>query len=223
MLSAAHGLVRRLDARFDPVDVGRKIAELEGAFHSVVRDWGQSIESADHYTFGHCERVAEYAVTVARRLGLDAREQTTIRLGAYLHDVGKVRVPHEILNTPGRLSDEEFTLMKLHPVYGVELLSGVEFPWDLKPIIRWHHEKLDGTGYPDGLHGAEIPLAAQIIGIVDVYDALTTDRSYRAALPRAAALVELESCRSWWIEEVFTAFMSSIGVPAHGPRVTSAA
>jgi putative nucleotidyltransferase with HDIG domain len=214
LLNAAHGLFQRLDARVDLVDVSRKMSELEGAFLAVVRDWGQSIESADRYTFGHCERVAEYAVAVAGALGLDSMQQTTVRLGAYLHDVGKVRVPHEVLNKPGRLSDEEYDLMKLHTVYGVELLSGVEFPWDLKPIIRWHHERLDGTGYPDRLRGEEIPLAAQVIGIVDVYDAMTTTRSYRAAMTRAAALVEMERCRGWWRPEVFAAFMASVGAPA---------
>jgi putative nucleotidyltransferase with HDIG domain len=215
LLTAAHGLFQRLDARVDLVDVSRKMSELEGAFRAVVRDWGQSIESADRYTFGHCQRVADYAVAVAGVLELDSIEQTTIQLGAYLHDVGKVRVPHEVLNKPGRLGDEEFELMKLHTVYGVELLAGVEFPWNLKPIIRWHHEKLDGTGYPDRLRGEQIPLAAQVIGIVDVYDALTTTRSYRAALPRADALAEMEHCRAWWRPEVFAAFMGSVGAPTH--------
>jgi putative nucleotidyltransferase with HDIG domain len=211
LLNTAHQLFQRLDARSDLVDVSRKMAELEGAFLAVVRDWGQSIESADHYTFGHCGRVADYAVAVAQALGLDSMQQTTVRLGAYLHDVGKVRVPHEVLNKPGRLTDDEFDLMKLHTVYGVELLAGVEFPWDLKSIIRWHHEKLDGTGYPDRLRGDEIPLAAQVIGIVDVYDALTTDRSYRSAMSREAALAEMARCQRWWRPEVFAAFMASVG------------
>jgi putative nucleotidyltransferase with HDIG domain len=211
LLNSAHQLFQRLDARSDLVDVSRKMSELEGAFLAVVRDWGQSIESADHYTYGHCGRVADYAVAVAQALGLDTMQQTTLRLGAYLHDVGKLRVPHEVLNKPGRLSDDEFELMKLHTVYGVELLAGVEFPWDIKPIIRWHHEKLDGTGYPDRLRGEEIPLAAQVIGIVDVYDALTTDRSYRSAMSRAAALLEMTRCQGWWRPEVFAAFMASVG------------
>ena len=214
LLNAAHGLFQRLDARVDLVDVSRKMSELEGAFLSLVREWGQSIESADHYTHGHCERVASYATAVAEGLGLDSIQLTTVRLGAYLHDVGKVRVPHEVLNKPGRLTDEEFELMKLHTVYGVELLAGVEFPWDIKPIIRWHHEKLDGTGYPDRLRGAEIPLAAQIIGIVDVYDALTTTRSYRTAMPAATALAEMERCRHHWRPEVFQAFLGAVAAAA---------
>jgi HD-GYP domain-containing protein (c-di-GMP phosphodiesterase class II) len=140
-------------------------------------------------------------------------QQTTLRLGAYLHYVGKVRVPHEILNKPGRLTDDEFELMKLHTVHGVELMAGVEFPWDLKPLIRWHHEKLDGTGYPDRLRGDEIPIGAQVICIVDVFDALTTTRSYRPAMTRETALAELERCRGWWRSDVFEAFMGSVGAP----------
>jgi putative nucleotidyltransferase with HDIG domain len=223
ILNSAHGLFSRLDARVDLVDVARKMSDLEGAFLAVVRDWGQSIESADRYTFGHSERVAGYAEAVARALELDTMERTTVRLGAYLHDVGKVRVPHEILNKPGRLTDDEFDIMKLHPVYGVEMLEGVEFPWDLKSIIRWHHEKLDGTGYPDRLQGEEIPLSAQIIGMVDVFDALTTTRSYRPAMAREAALTELERCRHWWLPRVYDAFIRSVGTPGCREEMTAAA
>lgn len=211
LLNHAHGLFARLKAQVELVDVAGKQQELENTFLLVVREWGQSIESSDHYTHGHCERVADYAVGVAAAMGLDPIQQTTVRLGAYLHDVGKVKVPHEVLNKPGRLTEEEFELMKLHTVHGVELLAGIEFPWDIKPIIRWHHEKLDGTGYPDQLKGDEIPIAAQIIGISDVYDALSTTRSYRPAMPRAQALAEMQRCRGWWRPEVFDAFMLSIG------------
>jgi putative nucleotidyltransferase with HDIG domain len=211
LLNAAWRLFSRLEAHLDLVDVQAKVADLEGTFLAVVRDWGQSIESADSYTFGHCERVAGYAEAVARGLGLDGTELTTIRLGAYLHDVGKVRVPHEILNKPGRLSDEEFRVVQQHTVWGVELLATIEFPWEIKPIIRWHHEKYDGTGYPDRLKGDEIPLAAQIIGIVDVYDALTTTRSYRGALPHAAALERMRETAHWWRQDVFAAFLGSVG------------
>ncbi len=223
LLNHAHGLFSRLRAQIELVDVAGKQQELEGTFLLVVREWGQSIESSDHYTHGHCERVAEYALAVAQALGCDAIQQTTVRLGAYLHDVGKVRVPHEVLNKPGRLTDEEFELMKLHTVHGVELLAGIEFPWDIKPIIRWHHEKLDGTGYPDRLKGDEIPLTAQIIGISDVYDALTTTRSYRAAMPRSAALAEMQRCRGWWRPAVFEAFMQSIGADLTESDLISAA
>jgi putative two-component system response regulator len=124
--------------------------------------------------------------------------------------VGKVRVPHEVLNKPGRLTPEEFEIIKQHPVWGVELLAGIEFPWDIKPIIRWHHEKYDGSGYPDRLRGDEIPLSAQIICAADVYDALTTTRSYRPALEPDAALAEMIRCQHWWRSDVFQAFCGLI-------------
>ena len=182
----------------------------------MVRAWGQSIESSDSYTFGHCERVAQNAVAVAKALGLDEQEQTTIRLGAYLHDVGKVKVPHEILNKPGPLTNDEFEVVQMHPIWGMELLAGVEFPWDLKPIIRWHHEKYDGTGYPDRLQRDEIPLSAQIVGIVDVFDALTTTRAYQPALSADQAIKRMSDHRSWWSDRVFGAFLLAVARPAAG-------
>lgn len=209
-LDHAHRLFRRLEANLDVVDVASRASRLEETYLVVVRNWGQSIESADRYTFGHCERVADYAEAVARALGMDALEQTTIRVGAYLHDVGKVRVPHEILNKPGPLTLDEFRVMQDHTIYGVELLASIQFPWDIRPIIRSHHERADGKGYPDGLRGEEIPLSAQVIGIVDVWDALTTDRSYRKAMTHEAALEQMAQCRSWWRESVYEAFVSVI-------------
>jgi HD-GYP domain-containing protein (c-di-GMP phosphodiesterase class II) len=119
-------------------------------------------------------------------------------------------VPHEILNKPGPLTRDEFEIVQMHPIWGLELLAAVEFPWDLKPIIRWHHERHDGTGYPDRLRGEEIPVAAQIVGIVDVYDALTTARSYRPALSVDDALAEIARCRHWWSESVYGAFVESL-------------
>jgi HD-GYP domain-containing protein (c-di-GMP phosphodiesterase class II) len=126
-------------------------------------------------------------------------------------------VPHEILNKPGPLSREEFEIIKLHPLWGVELLAGVDFPWDIKPMIRWHHEKYDGTGYPDRLCGDEIPLAAQVICIVDVYDALTTTRSYRAPMSPGAAAAQMHESRRWWRPDVYEAFRRAV------PEVAEAA
>ena len=217
LLNTAHSLFGRLDARVELGDVSGRVARLEETYLALVRDWGQSIESADSYTFGHCERVANYAVEVAATLGLDEHQRTTVRVGAYLHDVGKIRVAHEILNKPGRLTPEEFDVIKMHPIWGIELLDAVEFPWDIKPIIRWHHEKHDGTGYPDRLRSEEIPLNAQIIGIVDVYDALTTTRSYRPAMTHDEALAEMSRCRHWWRPEVYDAFMRVVSRPVAAP------
>jgi putative nucleotidyltransferase with HDIG domain len=207
LLNAAHRLFTRLDARVDLVDVASKVGRLQDTYMAVVREWGQSIESADSYTYGHCERVATYSTAVAKELGSDEGQLTAIKLGAYLHDVGKVRVPHEILNKPGALTQEEFEIIKLHPVWGIELLATIEFPWDIKPMIRSHHEKYDGNGYPDRLRGDEIPLSAQIVCIADVYDALTTNRSYRSAMTRKEAVGRMEESRHWWRPDVYGAFM----------------
>ncbi|OYV66756.1 MAG: hypothetical protein B7Z72_10765, partial [Gemmatimonadetes bacterium 21-71-4] len=222
MLNASHRLFRRLDARVDLVNVDRKLKALQEAFLAVVREWGRSIESSDSYTFGHCERVADTAVAIARRLGLNDQDQLTIRLGAYLHDLGKVRVPHEVLNKRGPLTADEFAIVKMHPVWGVDLLADVEFPWPIKPIIRWHHEKYDGTGYPDALCGDEIPLSAQIVGVADVYDALTTTRAYRESLPHETALQVMAECRSWWSPAVHAGAMAALGgfvCPLRPPEV----
>jgi putative nucleotidyltransferase with HDIG domain len=212
-LNASYQLFRRLEARTELVDVGRKIADLEGTYLRVVHEWGQSLESADSYTHGHCGRVAEHGLAVGRALGLDAGQLTALRLGAYLHDLGKVRIPQEILNKPGKLTAEEFDIVKMHPVWGLEMLAEVDFPWDLKPIIRWHHEKYDGSGYPDGLKGDEIPVAAQIICIVDVYDALTTTRSYKPAYTPAEALERITEVLHWWRTDVYEAFLEAVGWP----------
>jgi putative nucleotidyltransferase with HDIG domain len=207
LLNRAHALFGKLDARADLIDVAAATRKLEDTFVKVVREWGLSIESADSYTYGHCNRVAEYGVQVAAELGLTATELTTINLGAYLHDLGKIEVPPEILNKTGRLTPEEFDIIKRHPEAGARMLDKVEFPWDLKPIIRWHHEKDDGTGYPDQLVGDEIPLHAQIICIADVYDAITTNRSYRKAFDKAKALETMRECAHWWRPDVFEAFL----------------
>jgi HD-GYP domain-containing protein (c-di-GMP phosphodiesterase class II) len=144
---------------------------------------------------------------------MDEHTQTTVRIGAYLHDLGKVRVPHEILNKPGPLTRAEFEVVQMHPIWGIELLAAVEFPWDLKPIIRYHHERYDGTGYPDRLRGDAIPLSAQVVGIVDVFDALTTTRPYRQAFSRRAAVATIEGSRGLWSDVVFRAFFASLAQP----------
>jgi putative nucleotidyltransferase with HDIG domain len=206
-LNASHRLFNRLNARRDLVDVASKVSSLEAVYLRVVREWGQSIESADSYTFGHSARVGEYATTLAKTMGIAADELTAVRIGAYLHDLGKVRVPHEILNKPGRLEPGEMALMQLHPQWGLEMLAGVEFPWDIRGIIRSHHEKIDGSGYPDRLRGDEISDAAQLICVVDVFDALTTTRSYRSAMARERAITIMHESRHWWRRDIYEAFL----------------
>jgi len=211
LLSAAHRLFSRLDARVDLVNVKGKVAALEETYLAVVRTWGESLESSDSFTFGHCERVAENAMRVARVLELDDAEERAVLLGAYLHDLGMVRVPHEILHKADGLSDEERLVLERHPAWGVELLGDVEFPWDLKPIIRWHHERYDGSGYPDGLVGDAIPLGAQIVGILDAYDSLTTARARHPGMEPESALLEITRSRRCWSPRVFDAFLRAVG------------
>lgn len=213
LLNTAYRCYRRLDAREEVVCIGSKVAELEGTYLAVVRAWGNSIEASDHDTFGHCERVAEHAVRMARALGLDEVEEKTVLLGAYLHDVGKLRVPHEILSKPGALTPSEQAILERHPLWGAELLEGVEFPWPIKPIIRWHHEHVDGSGYPDGRRGDAIPLAAQIVGILDVYDGLIIPRGGEATRTPAAALAQITAWRTWWCDRVFDAFVRVVAKP----------
>lgn len=186
-LSLSHRLFSQLRAKQDLADVRRRLRSLEQRFHDLVRQWAQSIESKDAYTLGHCERVADFACAVATDMGFDETTLFWFRVGALLHDVGKIVVPSEILNKPGALLPEERRIMERHPVAGVELLRDVDFPWDVIPMIRGHHERWDGHGYPDRLAGEDIPLAARILCIADVYDALTSQRPYRQAFaPRDA-------------------------------------
>lgn len=210
LLNTAHRLFQQHGARADLQAVSATMQDLERIYLEVVGGWGRSIESADLYTHGHCERVAVHAARLATALGLDDVTITTVRIGAYLHDVGKVRVPHEILNKPGRLTAAEREVVEQHPLYGLELLASVEFPWQVKPIIRSHHEKVDGSGYPDRLVGDEVPFTAQIIGVVDVYDALTSTRSYRPAMAASDAIAEIRRCARWWRPDVVAAFLSSV-------------
>ncbi|HXF94969.1 MAG TPA: tetratricopeptide repeat protein [Gemmatimonadales bacterium] len=210
LLHAAYRLFQRLDARMDLVHVGGKMAALQATYLEVVRAWGQSIEASDPYTYGHCERVARDAVAMARILGLEEADETAVLLGAYLHDLGKVGIPHEVLTRAGPLTEEERALVELHPIWGLEMLAGVEFPWDIKPIIRWHHERCDGSGYPDGLRGDAIPLPAQIVGILDLYDALVTARPGQPRLSRSDALAEMARRRSWWSDRVYQAFLQVV-------------
>ena len=187
-LNRAHQLFAQLRAQRDLRDVDRRTLRVEGTFLDVVRRWGESIESKDAYTQGHCVRVADLACAVARRLGWDDRGLFWFRVGALLHDVGKIDIPAEILNKPDRLTSEEWALMRSHPEAGVELLRGIDFPDDVLPVVLSHHEKWDGSGYPHGLSGEATPLSARILGLADVYDALVTDRSYKKGFPHARAL-----------------------------------
>jgi putative nucleotidyltransferase with HDIG domain len=192
-LSTSHRLFTQLRAKRELTDVSLRLRRLEHRFHDLVQKWAQGIESKDAYTLGHCERVADLACAIANDMGFDETTMFWFRVGALLHDVGKIVVPPEILNKAGPLTPEERRIMESHPEAGVELLRDVEFPWDVSPMIRGHHERWDGHGYPERLAGDAIPLTARILCVADVYDALTTDRPYRKAFEVADALKLMEA------------------------------
>jgi diguanylate cyclase (GGDEF)-like protein/putative nucleotidyltransferase with HDIG domain len=187
-LNRAHSCFTQLRARHELADAGRRMARLESDFLDAVRQWSESIESKDLHTQGHCERVADLAGALAAKTGLDEGALFWFRVGALLHDVGKLIVPADVLNKPAQLTDAEWELVRRHPTAGVEMLAEVELPWDVTPMVRSHHERWDGQGYPDRLAGEEIPLAARILCIADVYDALTTQRSYKQAFSHLEAM-----------------------------------
>lgn len=187
-LNRSHRLFTQLRARRDLADIGSRTEHLEDEFLQVARRWGESIEAKDRYTQGHCVRVADMACAIASELHFEEQELFWFRIGALLHDVGKLVIPEEVLNKPGKLTDEEWGLMRSHTTAGVEMLSDIEFPWDVLPIVRSHHERWDGRGYPDQLAGEDIPLVARILCLADVYDALTSVRSYKSALSHDRAV-----------------------------------
>jgi HD-GYP domain-containing protein (c-di-GMP phosphodiesterase class II) len=152
-----------------------------------------ALEAKDHYTRGHSNMVTAYAVAITRKMGLEPKLMQAIEVGSMMHDIGKIGVPDRILNKPSKLTKEEFAIIMRHPVIGEEILKPMRHPlFDIpKQIVRWHHERLDGKGYPDGLVGDEIPLPAKITFVADAYDAMTGDRPYRGGMSTEAALAEL--------------------------------
>jgi putative nucleotidyltransferase with HDIG domain len=158
---------------------------------ATIAALSRSLEAKDTYTGAHTERVAEIAVALARRLGYQGRDLDAIEIGALLHDIGKIGIPESILHKPGPLDDDEWTVMKRHPVMSEFILSGADLSPIVLQIARSSHERIDGRGYPDGLAGDEIPLPARIVLVADAFDALTTDRPYRRARRPRAALEEI--------------------------------
>ena len=167
----------------------KKHAEEVSSLHlRTIEALALAIEAKDHTTHDHLQRVQVYASEMGKELGLNAEERDALRAAALLHDIGKLAVPEHIISKPGRLTPEEFEKMKIHPIVGAEILERVQFPYPVVPIVRAHHEKWDGTGYPYGLSGEDIPIGARILSVVDCLDALATDRQYRRALPLEEAL-----------------------------------
>ena len=185
--------------------------ELENA-ESVLFTLAHSIEARDPYTRGHCERLAEMSSRLAEKVGLPEDHVKALRRAGIVHDIGKVAVPDAILLKPGPLSPKEFDVMRTHPLIGERICSPLRTFRHVLPIIRHHHEKQDGSGYPDGLHGPNIPVTAAILQLADVYDALTTERPYRTAGSPEAALktIEEEIELGWWNRDLYKAFQEMI-------------
>jgi putative two-component system response regulator len=187
------------------------IDELDSA-EAAFMTLALTIEARDPSTNGHCERLAELSVRLGKALGLPAEDLAALHRGGYLHDVGKIGVPDSVLLKPGPLTPEEFALMKRHPEIGDSLCAPLQSLRRVRPIVLCHHERIDGSGYPAGLRGDEVPLLAQIVGIVDVYDALTSHRSYRPAWPVADAVryLEQEVEKGKFYPHQVTAFLDTI-------------
>lgn len=168
---------------------------LEKAYLDTLSALTNAIDAKDSYTRGHSDRVTSLSVRLAEEAKCDITEIERIRLGGMLHDVGKIGIPESILNKPGRLDEKEFEVIKSHPVLGVNILGNVEFLQNVVPIIKYHHERYDGKGYPDKLKGTEIPYLARIVSIADTYDAMTSNRPYRKALTAEESLKEIERCK----------------------------
>jgi putative nucleotidyltransferase with HDIG domain len=202
--------------------VAQRTKELASAYESTLEGWALAMELREQETAGHCFRVVELTLNFARRLKIPQEDLVHIHRGALLHDIGKMGVPDSILLKPGPLTEEEWVVMRKHPAYAYELLSQIDFLLPALDIPYYHHEKWDGSGYPTGLRGEDIPLAARIFAIVDVWDALLSDRPYRDALPQQQVIeyIKGESGRHFdpGLVTVFFEMMESAQIPAVSPE-----
>lgn len=169
--------------------------KTEQMFIQTVTALSEAVDAKDRYTSGHSKRVAEYSRRIAERMGKSKTEQEEIYRAGLLHDVGKIRIPEEIINKPGKLSDEEFNTIKIHPITGYHILRGISEESSIAIAAKYHHERYDGRGYPNGLEGDKIPEVARILGVADSYDAMASNRSYRNALPQEVVRAEIEKGR----------------------------
>jgi len=163
------------------------VDDLDSA-EAVMFALAKALDSKSPYTQGHTERVTAYALAHAARIGLSARDREVLRRGASLHDIGKIGIPDAILDKPGKLSAAEYEVVKRHPAAGAHIVGSLRSMRDALPLIRWHHERMDGRGYPDGLIGDAIPLPVRILSVADVYDAVASERPYRPAMPHEKCL-----------------------------------
>ena len=187
--------------------VYEKTKENENLFLHVVESLTDAIDAKDNYTNGHSGRVALYAKEIAKRYGYDEKQQEKIFMMGLLHDVGKIGIPDEVINKPGRLTEEEFACIKKHPIIGDKILSNIKEMPELAAGARYHHERVDGKGYPEGLLDDHIPEEARIIAVADAYDAMTSNRSYRGVLPQEKVREEIEKGKGSQFDSTFADIM----------------
>ena len=191
----------RLEAEKERVEIEKQHVEQIASLNMrTIEALALAIEAKDHTTHTHLQRVRTYAVEIAREIGLPPDEIEALRAAALLHDIGKLAVPEHIINKPGKLTPEEFEKMKVHPLVGAEILERVAFPYPVAPIVRSHHERWDGSGYPAGLWGQQIPIGARILSVVDCLDALASDRQYRQAMPLDRAMERVKERAGTWFD-----------------------
>lgn len=199
-------LMQRYNIRHMPVEKDGKIIgivslrdllrhyyeDLEVLFNDTVTALSSAVEKRDPYTAGHQERVKQLSCAIASELNLPQKQISGVSMSAVIHDVGKVYIPTQILNKPGKLNDAELTLIKVHPQVGYDILKGIDFPWPIAEVVLQHHEKIDGSGYPQGIKNDKILFEAKIIGVADVVEAMASHRPYRPSLGIDKALQEIE-------------------------------
>jgi diguanylate cyclase (GGDEF)-like protein/putative nucleotidyltransferase with HDIG domain len=200
----------RLEAEKERVEVEKRHVEQIASLNMrTIEALALAIEAKDHTTHTHLQRVRTYAVEVAKELNLAEEQIEALRAAALLHDIGKLAVPEQIINKPGKLTPEEFEKMKVHPLVGAEILDRVAFPYPVAPIVRAHHERWDGTGYPEGLAGEGIPIGARILAAVDCLDALASHRQYRPALPLSEAMAKVKEKSGTWFDPKIVTILES--------------
>ena len=204
------------------IRVGERIVGLQTS-ETIIYTFAQAVDGKSPFTSGHSERVMKHALAFGERIGVSDMEMDLLRRGSRLHDIGKIGVPDAILNKPGPLTPEEYATIKEHPIQGVRMVERLASVGDVIPLIRWHHERLDGKGYPDGLGGDRIPKLVRVLSIADVYDALSSDRPYRAGLPheRCVEILRKEAAGGSLDPELVGAFASIS--PDHFARTRSGA
>ncbi|MGC2474907.1 MAG: HD domain-containing phosphohydrolase [Candidatus Sulfotelmatobacter sp.] len=200
----------RLEAEKERVEVEKRHVEQIASLNMrTIEALALAIEAKDHTTHTHLQRVRTYAIEVAKELSLSEEQIEALRAAALLHDIGKLAVPEQIINKPGKLTPEEFEKMKVHPLVGAEILERVAFPYPVAPIVRSHHERWDGSGYPEGLAGEQIPIGARILAAVDCLDALASHRQYRPALPLSEAMAKVKEKAGTWFDPSIVTILES--------------